>query len=68
VDVSVDVDALERDDKLSRDQIAQQYESSKQQEAASNPWTRSHDDDLSQMIADESSKRLKKDQERRGKR
>jgi splicing factor 3B subunit 2 len=68
VDVSVDVDALERDDKLSKDQISPQYEATKQQEAASNPWTRSHDDDLSQMIADESRKRLKKDEERRSKR
>ena len=68
VDVSVDVDALERDDKLSRDEVSRQYETERKS-GASGPWGGSIDqDDLSQMIAEESSKRLKKDEERRGRR
>jgi len=62
VDVSVDVDALERDDRLSKEQIQRQYEASKQEEKAANPWTHIDQDDLSAMIAEESSKRLYKDQ------
>ncbi|KAI9661358.1 MAG: hypothetical protein M1831_003091 [Alyxoria varia] len=68
VDVSVDVDVLQRDDKLSRDEVQRQYETQRQA-GASGPWGSSIDqDDLSQMIAEESSKRLKKDEERRGRR
>jgi splicing factor 3B subunit 2 len=67
VDVSVDVDALEREDRLSRDEIARQYESSRQQQSSTNPWARVDQDDLSQMIQDESRKRLKKDEEKRNK-
>ncbi|EON61774.1 hypothetical protein W97_00990 [Coniosporium apollinis CBS 100218] len=67
VDVSVDVDALEREDRLSKDEVRRQFESSRQEQK--NPWGTSVDqDDLSQMIADESRKRLKKDEERRGRR
>jgi splicing factor 3B subunit 2 len=64
----VDVEALERDDKLSKEEISRQYESSRQKQQSSNPWARVDQDDLSQMIADESRKRLKKDEERRTKR
>ena len=62
IDISVDVDALERDDKLSKEQVRKQYEASKQEEKAANPWTHVDQDDLSAMIAEESSKRLHKDQ------
>ena len=69
VDVSVDVDALEREDKLSKDEISKQYEAQRQQQSNSNPWgARVDQDDLSAMIADESRKRLKKDEERRNRR
>ncbi|TID20095.1 DUF382-domain-containing protein [Venturia nashicola] len=66
VEVSVDVDALARDDRLSREEIAKQYEAGRQETA--NPWGRVDQDDLSSMIAEESRKRLKKDEERRSKR
>lgn len=68
VEVSVDVDALERDDKLSKDQIQKQYEAQRSTERG--PWGASgiDQDDLSAMIAQESSKRLKKDEERRARR
>jgi splicing factor 3B subunit 2 len=68
VDVSVDVDALERDDKLSKDEVAKQYAAERQQQKSANPWSRVDQDDLSQMIADESKKRIKKDEERRSRR
>jgi len=66
VDVSVDVDALERDDKLSKDEVKKRYEAGRQEQA--NPWGRVDQDDLSSMIAEESRKRLKKDEERRSRR
>jgi len=63
VDVSVDVDALARDDKLSRDEVKKKYELERQEQA--NPWGRVDQEDLSSMIAEESRKRLKKEDERR---
>jgi splicing factor 3B subunit 2 len=59
---------LERDDKLSKEEVSKQYEQTRQQQQGSNPWARVDQDDLSQMIADESRKRLKKDEERRNRR
>jgi splicing factor 3B subunit 2 len=67
VDVSVDVDALERDDRLSKDEVNRRYETSRQQQSSTNPWARVDQDDLSQMIQDESRKRIKKDEEKRKK-
>ncbi|EKG11258.1 PSP proline-rich [Macrophomina phaseolina MS6] len=66
VDVSVDVDSLEREDKLSKDEVKRQYEMQRQAEQQGG-WG-AYQDDLSSMIAEESAKRLKKDQERRGRR
>lgn len=65
VDVSLDVDALQAQDGLSKDNLKALYESQKQQEANPN-W--SFQEDLSDMIASESRKRLKKDEERRSRR
>lgn len=64
LDVSVDVDALEREDKLSKDEVRRQYESQRQQESG---WKGGAVDqeDLSQMIAEEAAKRQKRDHERR---
>ncbi|KAK7706194.1 hypothetical protein SLS57_009733 [Botryosphaeria dothidea] len=66
VDVSVDVDSLEREDRLSRDEVKRQYEAQRQAEQQGG-WG-AYQDDLSSMIAEESAKRLKKDQERRSRR
>jgi splicing factor 3B subunit 2 len=66
VDVSVDIDALARDDRLSKDEVRKQYETQKKSESR---WQNGIDqDDLSAMIMEESNKRLKKDQERRSRR
>ena len=64
VDVSVDVDSLARDDKLSKDELKKQYESQRREEGAG-AWGSS--DDLSQMIDEERSKRAKMEEDRRRK-
>ncbi|KAI1926426.1 hypothetical protein LOZ64_000189 [Ophidiomyces ophidiicola] len=65
VDVSLDPDALQSHGGINKDNLKSLYETQKQQEA--NPdW--SFQEDLSDMIANESRKRLKKDEERRSKR
>ncbi|KAI4718936.1 DUF382-domain-containing protein [Aureobasidium sp. EXF-10727] len=64
IDVSVDVDALERDDRLSKDEIARQFEAQRQAQAEGQWKGRVDQEDLSQMIAEESNKRLKQDKER----
>lgn len=61
LDVSVDVDALERDDRLSREEIARLHESGRSRDRQ---WGGAGDqDDLSAMIAEESAKRLKTEKE-----
>ena len=65
VEVSVDMDSLQRDDKLSSEEVRRQYESQRKEQGQ---WAVDHQDDLSQMIADESRKRQKKDEERRKRR
>jgi splicing factor 3B subunit 2 len=65
VDVSVDLEALQREGKLSKEEVARQYEAQRQDQTKQ--WTVDQDD-LTQMIAEESRKRLKKDQERRDER
>lgn len=65
VDVSVDPDALLSHDGISKDSLKTLYETQRQQEQNPN-W--GFQEDLSDMIASESRKRLKKDDERRAKR
>ncbi|GAB7327084.1 hypothetical protein MBLNU13_g11008t2 [Cladosporium sp. NU13] len=68
LDVSVDMDALERDDKLSKDEIKKRYDEQRERENAGG-WSGVVDrDDLSSMIAEEGAKRLKKDRERANRR
>ncbi|EMC96593.1 hypothetical protein BAUCODRAFT_576260 [Baudoinia panamericana UAMH 10762] len=70
LDVSVDVDALEREDRLSKDEVRKQYEAQRQQGGggAGGVGWQVDQEDLSQMIAEESAKRQKRDQERKGRR
>jgi splicing factor 3B subunit 2 len=64
VDVSMDPDSLQSHDGVDKDSLQNLYESQKQQE---NPnW--GFQEDLSDMIASESRKRLKKDEDRRNRR
>lgn len=65
LDVSVDVDALERDDGLSKDQVKQRYDETHTRERSGQWRGKVDQDDLSQMIAEENAKRLKRNQGRR---
>lgn len=65
VDVSVDPDALQAGDGLSRGNLQHMYESQRQQQ---NQPSWGFQEDLSDMIAQMSGKRLRNEEERRGKR
>jgi splicing factor 3B subunit 2 len=65
VDVSMDPDALQAHDGINKDNLKNLYEAQRQQES-SQQW--GFQEDLSDMIASESRKRLKRDEERRSKR
>jgi splicing factor 3B subunit 2 len=64
VEVSVDLDAVQSGDGLSKDSLQNLYESQRQQQ---NPPNWGFQEDLSDMIAQESRKRLRKEEEKRGK-
>lgn len=69
VDISMDVDALERNDKMSKEELQKSYEAQRQQQQQSQFGAGAlNQEDLSDMIAEESGKRQKRDQERRSKR
>lgn len=65
VDVSVDVDSLERDDRLSKEEVARQFEAQRQVQAEGQWKGKVNQEDLSDMIEQESRKRLRQDHERR---
>ncbi|KAJ5095172.1 hypothetical protein N7532_007463 [Penicillium argentinense] len=65
VEVSVDLDAIQAGDGLSKENVHNLYEAQRQQQNQSQ-W--GFQEDLSDMIAQESRKRLRKDEERKGKR
>jgi splicing factor 3B subunit 2 len=67
VEVSVDVDALTRDGKLNKEELQHVYNAQKKAEAQGS-WSAIDQDDLSEMIATESRKRIKRDDDRRGRR
>ncbi|KAJ5745549.1 hypothetical protein N7520_010731 [Penicillium odoratum] len=64
VDVSVDLDAIQAGDGLSKESLENLYEVQRQQQ---NQPQWGFQEDLSDMIAQESRKRLRKEEERRGK-
>ncbi|KAF2118862.1 hypothetical protein BDV96DRAFT_643032 [Lophiotrema nucula] len=63
VEVSVDVDALTRDDKMDKETLRQHYEAQKKAEATGQ-WASIDQDDLSEMIANESRKRQKREEQK----
>ncbi|KAJ5495607.1 Pre-mRNA-splicing factor [Penicillium diatomitis] len=65
VEVSVDLDALQSGDGLSKERLQDLYETQRQQQ---NQPQWGFQEDLSDMIAQESRKRLRKEDEKRGKR
>ncbi|KAK0705135.1 hypothetical protein B0H67DRAFT_613600 [Lasiosphaeris hirsuta] len=66
VDVSLDPDALAAQAGLSKEDLKRKYEAGRREEGPGAQWGGSYDDDLSDMIAQESRKRQKRDEERRG--
>lgn len=65
VDVSMDPDALAARDGLDKDEVRRAYESQRKNEQ---PFGQDFQEDLSDMIATESRKRQKRDEERRSRR
>ncbi|KAI6360133.1 hypothetical protein MCOR25_006840 [Pyricularia grisea] len=64
VDVALDPDALVGQDGISKDELRRKFEEGRREEGPGAKWQ--YDDDLSEMIAQESRKRQKRDEERRG--
>ncbi|KAF2660855.1 DUF382-domain-containing protein [Lophiostoma macrostomum CBS 122681] len=67
VEVSVDVDAFGDSDRLNQDALRKQYEAQKKAETHGQ-WQSIDQDDLSDMIAQESRKRMKREEEKRNRR
>ena len=67
IDVSVDVDQLADSDKLDKDALKKEYES-RQRAEAQGQWQSIDQDDLADMINQESRKRAKREDERKTKR
>ncbi|UKZ82189.1 hypothetical protein TrVFT333_009973 [Trichoderma virens FT-333] len=61
VDVAIDVDSLNQQGGLSKDDLRSKYEASNKEEGIGARWA--YDDDLSQMIAEESRKRQRTEKE-----
>ncbi|KAK3946291.1 hypothetical protein QBC46DRAFT_369424 [Diplogelasinospora grovesii] len=70
VDVALDPDALVTHGGINKDDLRNRYESGRREEGPGAQWakTSSYDDDLSDMIAQESRKRQKRDEEKRAER
>lgn len=62
VDVALDVDSLNHHDGINKDALRQKFEESRKQEGPGANWQ--HDEDLADMIAEESRKRQKTERER----
>ncbi|OAA44339.1 splicing factor 3b [Metarhizium rileyi] len=65
VDVALDVDSLNQHDGINRDALRQQFEETNRQEGLGAKWA--HDDDLTDLIAEESRKRQRTERERQDK-
>ncbi|KAK6212661.1 hypothetical protein LQW54_005082 [Pestalotiopsis sp. IQ-011] len=66
IDVAVDPEALMSDDGLSKDELRRRYEEGRRDEGPGAQWRR--EEGLDEMIANESRKRLKRDEEKRDER
>ncbi|KAF4335551.1 spliceosome associated [Fusarium beomiforme] len=66
IDVALDVDSLHNNDGISKDDLRRKFEEGRKEEGIGAKWA--YDDDLSEMIAQESRKRQKTESELREKR
>ncbi|KAJ8061651.1 hypothetical protein OCU04_009452 [Sclerotinia nivalis] len=62
VDVALDPDSLQNEDGISKEEVKRRFEAQKKEEGGA--WQ--YDEDLSDMIAQESRKKQKRDEEKRG--
>ena len=63
VEASLDLDALQSNDGVDKDEVKRRFEQGRREEGPGSKWN--NDDDLSNMIAEESRKRQKMDKENR---
>jgi len=63
VDVALDPEALASHDGISKDELRRKFEEGRREEGVGARWQ--YEDDLSEMIAQESRKRVKREEERR---
>ncbi|KAK5660866.1 hypothetical protein OQA88_12237 [Cercophora sp. LCS_1] len=68
VEVALDPDALARGDGMNKDDLRKKYETGRREEGPGAQWQGNFDEDLSDMIAQESRKRQKRDEEKRAER
>ncbi|GAB1313065.1 Spliceosome associated [Madurella fahalii] len=70
VDIAIDPDALlARDGMISKEDVRKKYEAGRREEGVGAQWNRAaYEEDLSDMIAQESRKRQRREEERRGER
>lgn len=66
VDIALDVDSLQSHDGISKDDLRRKFDEGRKEDGLGSKWA--YDDDLSEMIAQESRKRQKTDQEKQEKR
>ncbi|KUI59927.1 Splicing factor 3B subunit 2 [Cytospora mali] len=64
VDVALDPEALASHDGISKDELRRKFDEGRKEDGVGKQWQ--YDDDLSEMIAQESRKRIKRDEEKRG--
>ncbi|ROW06569.1 hypothetical protein VMCG_04436 [Cytospora schulzeri] len=64
VDVALDPEALANHDGISKDELRKKFDEGRKEDGVGKQWQ--YDDDLSEMIAQESRKRIKRDEEKRG--
>ena len=64
VDVALDPDSLQTEDGVSKEEVRRRFEAQRKEGEVGREW--GFEEDLSDMIAQESRKRLKRDEERRG--
>ena len=67
VDVALDPDALQDGNALAKDQLRQRYEEGRREEGPGSQWGR-REEGLDEMIANESRKRLRRDEEKKDER
>ncbi|SPQ27447.1 19efbf10-a6cb-4dd7-86c9-e1091edab9ed [Thermothielavioides terrestris] len=69
VDVALDPDALAASGGISKDDLRRKFEAGRREEGVGAQWSRAaYEEDLSDMIAQESRKRQRREEERRGER